>query len=60
MIRAENVTFDYESMDEEGNVESRKRAVNHVNLKYSPGSSSRYWAITVPVNPRLRSISMPC
>ena len=37
MIRAENVTFDYESMDEEGNVESRKRAVNHVNLEIQSG-----------------------
>ena len=37
MIRAENVTFDYESMDEEGNVESRKRVVNHVNLEIQSG-----------------------
>ena len=37
MIRAENVTFDYESMDEEGNVESRKRAVDHVNLEIQSG-----------------------
>ena len=37
MIRAENVTFDYESMDEEGNVESRIRAVNHVNLEIQSG-----------------------
>lgn len=41
MIRAENVTFDYESMDEEGNVESRKRAVNHVNLEIQSGAVHR-------------------
>jgi outer membrane protein TolC len=40
MIRAENVTFDYESMDEEGNVESRKRAVNHVNLEIQSAHTS--------------------
>ena len=37
MIRAEELTFDYERLDEEGNVESKKRAVDHVNLHIRPG-----------------------
>ena len=37
MIRAEELTFDYERLDEEGNVESKKRAVDHVNLEIRPG-----------------------
>ncbi|MCI9008406.1 MAG: energy-coupling factor transporter ATPase [Lachnospiraceae bacterium] len=37
MIRAEELTFDYERLDEEGKVESRRRAVDHVNLHIRPG-----------------------
>ena len=37
MIRAKELTFDYERLDEEGNVESKKRAVDHVNLHIRPG-----------------------
>lgn len=37
MIRAEELTFDYERLDEEGNVESKKRAVDHVSLDIRPG-----------------------
>lgn len=37
MIRAEELTFDYEQLDEEGNVESVKRAVDHVSLNIRPG-----------------------
>lgn len=37
MIRAEKLTFDYERLDEEGNVESRKRAVDNVSLDIRPG-----------------------
>lgn len=37
MIRAEELTFEYERLDEEGNVESKKRAVDHVNLHIRPG-----------------------
>ena len=37
MIRTEELTFDYERLDEEGNVESKKRAVDHVNLHIRPG-----------------------
>lgn len=37
MIRAEHLTFDYERLDDEGNVESRKRAVDHVDLKIEGG-----------------------
>ncbi|MCD8249072.1 MAG: energy-coupling factor transporter ATPase, partial [Lachnospiraceae bacterium] len=37
MIRAKDVTFDYENIDEEGNVEGRKRAVDHVSLEVKPG-----------------------
>lgn len=37
MIRAEELTFDYERLDEEGNVESKKRAVDHVSLEIRPG-----------------------
>ena len=32
MIRADKLTFDYERLDEEGKVESVKRAVDHVSL----------------------------
>ena len=38
MIRAEGLTFDYERLDEEGNVEEKKRAVDHVNLNIRPGA----------------------
>ena len=38
MIRAEGLTFDYERLDEEGNVEEKKRAVDHVNLHIRPGA----------------------
>lgn len=37
MIKAEELTFDYERLDEEGNVESKKRAVDHVSLDIRPG-----------------------
>ena len=37
MIRAEKLTFDYERLDEEGRVESKKRAVDHVDLKIASG-----------------------
>ncbi|MFG6331416.1 MAG: energy-coupling factor transporter ATPase, partial [Lachnospiraceae bacterium] len=37
MVRTEDLTFDYERLDEEGNVESKKRAVDHVNLHIRPG-----------------------
>ena len=37
MIRTEELTFDYERLDEEGNIESKKRAVDHVNLHIRPG-----------------------
>ncbi|MCD8195608.1 MAG: energy-coupling factor transporter ATPase [Lachnospiraceae bacterium] len=37
MIRAEEVTFDYENIDEEGNVDGRKRAVDHVSLEVKAG-----------------------
>lgn len=37
MIRAEKLTYDYERLDEEGNVESKKRAVDHVDLHIRPG-----------------------
>lgn len=37
MIRAEELTFDYERLDEEGNVESKKRAVDHVSLDIKAG-----------------------
>ncbi|MCD8364115.1 MAG: energy-coupling factor transporter ATPase [Lachnospiraceae bacterium] len=37
MIRAEEVTFDYENIDEEGNVEGKKRAVDHVSLEVKAG-----------------------
>lgn len=37
MVRAEELTFDYERLDEEGNVESKKRAVDHVSLHIRPG-----------------------
>ncbi len=37
MIRAEKLTFEYERLDEEGNVESRKRAVDEVSLDIRPG-----------------------
>lgn len=37
MIRAEQLTFDYERLDEEGRVESKKRAVDHVDLEIKAG-----------------------
>ncbi len=37
MIRAEEVTFDYENIDEEGNVNGKKRAVDHVSLEVKAG-----------------------
>ena len=37
MIRADKLTFDYERLDEEGNVESVKRAVDHVSLDIKAG-----------------------
>ena len=37
MIRAEELTFDYERLDEEGNVVTKKRAVDQVNLYIRPG-----------------------
>lgn len=37
MIRAEKLTFDYERLDEEGRVESQKRAVDHVDLQIESG-----------------------
>ncbi len=37
MIRAEKLTFDYERLDEEGRVESIKRAVDHVDLQIKAG-----------------------
>ena len=37
MIRTEELTFDYERLDEEGNIESKQRAVDHVNLHIRPG-----------------------
>ncbi len=37
MIRAEEVTFDYENIDEEGHVDGRKRAVDHVSLEVKAG-----------------------
>ncbi|MDO4262296.1 MAG: energy-coupling factor transporter ATPase [Eubacteriales bacterium] len=37
MIKAEKVTFDYERLDEEGNVESTKRAVDGVSLEVRSG-----------------------
>ena len=37
MIRTEELTFDYERLDEEGNIETKKRAVDHVNLHIRPG-----------------------
>ena len=37
MIRAEKLTFDYERLDEEGRVESIKRAVDHVDLQIQAG-----------------------
>lgn len=37
MIRAEKITFDYERLDEEGHVESRKRAVDQVSLDIKAG-----------------------
>ena len=37
MIRADKLTFDYERLDEEGRVESVKRAVDHVSLDIKAG-----------------------
>ena len=37
MVRTEELTFDYERLDEEGNIESKKRAVDHVSLHIRPG-----------------------
>lgn len=37
MIRARELTFEYERLDEEGNVESRKRAVDNVSLDIQSG-----------------------
>ena len=37
MILAEKLTFDYERLDEEGRVESIKRAVDHVDLQIQAG-----------------------
>ncbi len=37
MIRADKLTFDYERLDEEGKVESVKRAVDHVSLDIKAG-----------------------
>ena len=33
MIKAENVTFEYDRLDEEGNIESKLTAVDHLSLK---------------------------
>ena len=45
MIKAENVTFEYDRLDEEGNIESKLTVL------------LRFWDITVLENPRLQSIS---
>jgi len=37
MIRAKELTFEYERLDEEGNVESKLRAVDHVDLDIEAG-----------------------
>ena len=37
MVRTKELTFDYERLDEEGNIESKKRAVDHVSLHIRPG-----------------------
>lgn len=37
MIRAEKLVYEYEKLDEEGNVESKKRAVDGVSLDIRPG-----------------------
>ena len=52
MIKAENVTFEYDRLDEEGNIESKLTAVDHLSLKIESGSF-----IAVLENPRLQSIS---
>ena len=41
MIRAEELTFDYERLDEEGNVESKKRAVDRSEEHTSELQSQR-------------------
>ena len=38
MIKAENVTFEYDRLDEEGNIESKLTAVDHLSLEIEPGS----------------------
>lgn len=38
MIKAENVTFEYDRLDEEGNIESKLTAVDHLSLKIGSGS----------------------
>ena len=38
MIKAENVTFEYDRLDEEGNIESILIAVDHLSLKIESGS----------------------
>lgn len=38
MIKAENVTFEYDRLDEEGNIESKLTAVDHLSLKIESGS----------------------
>ena len=38
MIKAENVTFEYDRLDEEGNIESKLIAVDHLSLKIESGS----------------------
>ena len=37
MIRAEKLTFDYERLDEEGRVESIKRAVDQLDMHIQAG-----------------------
>ena len=38
MIKAEIVTFEYDRLDEEGNIESKLTAVDHLSLKIESGS----------------------
>ena len=38
MIKAENVTFEYDRLDDEGNIESNLTAVDHLSLKIESGS----------------------
>jgi hypothetical protein len=58
MIKVDGLSFEYIRRDEDGNVESVNKAIDHVSLDVEKGDFLQSWVQTDPVNQPWPNISM--